>query len=145
MKEAKETDVLEVDEIWSFVGKKTNKRWLWAALCRRTRQIIAFAIGDRSEATCRRLWEAIPDNYRKCQSYSDFWSAYESVFPKITHELVSKDAGELAHIERWNNTVRQRLARYTRQTLSFSKSDNMHEIVTKCFIIEYNLHVSFTI
>lgn len=52
-------DVLELDEAWSFVAKRKQKRWLWTALCRRTRQIVAFVIGDRSEATCRRLWHAI--------------------------------------------------------------------------------------
>ncbi len=26
-------DVLELDEIWSFVLKKDHPRWLWAALC----------------------------------------------------------------------------------------------------------------
>ena len=38
-------DVLELDELYSFVGKKKNKRWLWVALCRRTRQVVAFVIG----------------------------------------------------------------------------------------------------
>jgi insertion element IS1 protein InsB len=73
---AEEDDVLELDEAWSFVYKKKQKRWLWTALCRRTRQIVAFVIGDRSEATCRRLWQAIPESYHQCRSYSDFWEAY---------------------------------------------------------------------
>ena len=34
-------DVLELDELWSFVGSKTSQCWLWVALCRRTRQIVA--------------------------------------------------------------------------------------------------------
>ncbi len=34
--EAEHDDVLD-DELWSFVGKKANKQWLWVALCRRTR------------------------------------------------------------------------------------------------------------
>ena len=42
-------DVLELDELWSFVGNKTQKRWVWLALCRRTRQVVAYWIGDRSE------------------------------------------------------------------------------------------------
>ncbi len=41
-------DMLELDEIWSFVQKKEQKRWVWTAMCRRTRQIVAFVIGDRS-------------------------------------------------------------------------------------------------
>ena len=120
---AQPTDVLELDEAWSFVGKKSEKRWLWTALCRRTSQIVAFVIGDRSEATCRQLWEAIPCTYKHCYSFSDFWRAYANVFGVETHQCVGKETGETAHQERWYNTLRQWLGRYTRKTLSFSKLD----------------------
>ena len=133
-------DVLEVDEAWSFVAKKANKRWLWTVLCRRTRQIVAFVIGDHGEETCCQLWRAIPLAYRKCRSFSDFWKAYAAVFPQ-THQQVGKEAGETAHQERWYNTLRQWLGRYTRKTLSFSKSDYYHELVTRWFIIEHNLRL----
>jgi hypothetical protein len=53
-------DVLEADEIWSFVHERWNKRWVWTLICRRTRQIVAFVIGDRSETTCRKLGDQIP-------------------------------------------------------------------------------------
>jgi insertion element IS1 protein InsB len=56
-----EATVLELDELWSFVLKKTNQAWIWIALCRKTRQVIAYAIGDRSEKTCRILWASIPE------------------------------------------------------------------------------------
>ena len=106
--------------------------------------MVAFTIGDRSEKTCRRLWNKLPADYKPCQSYSDFWDAYQKVWPAETHHAVGKDTGETAHIERWNNTLRQRLARYVRKTLSFSKSDIYHWIVTAWFIIEYNLSRSLT-
>jgi IS1 transposase len=61
-------DVLELDEIWSLVRKKDHPRWLWAALCRRTRQSVAFVMGDRRNATCQRFWMAIPDGYQPCQT-----------------------------------------------------------------------------
>jgi len=41
-------DILEMDEMWSFVQERWQKRWIWTAMCRRTRQIIAYAIGDLS-------------------------------------------------------------------------------------------------
>ena len=100
-------------------------------MCRRTRQIVAFVIGDRREATCRKLWEQIPQAYKACQSYSDFWEAYQLVFPAETHECVGKESGQTNHMERWYNTLRQANARFVRKTLSFSKSDAMHEIVTR--------------
>jgi len=54
------------------------------------------------------------------------------------HEAVSKESGELAHTERWNDTLRQRLARSVRNTLSFSKSDEMHEACLELFLHRYN-------
>jgi IS1 family transposase len=138
---ARPDDVLEVDEVCSFVRRKSNKRWTWVALCRRTRQVVACVVGDRGEATCRRLWEAIPPAYRACTSYSDFWAAYATVFPSDTHHSVDKKSGGLAHGERWHNTLRQRLARYVRKTLSFSKSEHMHERVTLWYVVTYNLEI----
>jgi DNA-binding transcriptional regulator YdaS (Cro superfamily) len=46
---AEEGDVLELDEYWTYVRQRSNKRWLWGALCRRTRQIVAFVIGPLGE------------------------------------------------------------------------------------------------
>ena len=54
-----------------------------------------------------------------------------------------KETGETAHQERWDNTLRQRLGRYVRKTLSLSKRDRWHDRVTKWFIITYNLNLSF--
>ncbi len=136
-------DVLELDEVWSFVQKRANKRWLWIALCRRTRQVVAYFIGDRSEASCEALWKEIPESYRRLQSYSDLWDAYKKVFSKETHRSVGKESGETNHVERWNNTLRQWVSRYTRKTLSFSKSDEFHNLITHLFIRKYNLNILF--
>jgi len=54
-------EILEVDEIWSVVQKKEQTRWVWTAMCRRTRQIVAVVRGDRSTTTCLRLWKALPE------------------------------------------------------------------------------------
>ena len=90
---AESHDVLELDEVWSFVKRRANKRWLWIALCRRTRQVVAYFIGDRSEKSCQMLWNALPENYKRAHSYSDFWEAYQKVFPKETHRSVGKASG----------------------------------------------------
>src|SRR5215472_2207073 len=42
-------ETLELDELWSFVQRKVQQVWVWIALCRRTRQVVAFALGDRSK------------------------------------------------------------------------------------------------
>ena len=74
--------------------KEHNKSWIWIALCRKTRQVVARAVGDRSEKTCRELWNAIPEVYRKKgHCYSDFWKAYQAVIPEEQHTAVDKEAG----------------------------------------------------
>jgi insertion element IS1 protein InsB len=108
-------------------------------MCRRTRQIVAFAIGERGKATCLHLWKAIPDTDKHCQTFSDFRTAYEHVFPAETHHGVRKETGETAHMERWNNTLRQRMSCSVRQTLSFSKCDSAHQMFTRLFIVQYNM------
>ena len=104
---------------------------------------MAYFIGDRSEASCESLWKKIPESYRRLHTYSDFWDAYKNVFPKETHRSVGKDSGQTNHVERWNNTLRQWVSRYTRKTLSFSKSEEFHRIVTHLFIRKYNINLSF--
>jgi len=135
---AQAEDVLELDDVWSFVLRKANQRWVWVALCRRTRQIVAYFIGDRTETSCLQLWRRIPRAYTRCHSFSDFWDAYQRVFATDRHQSVGKDSGETNHIERWFNTLRQRLARFVRKTLSFSKSDRFHEFVFRLFVHHYN-------
>ncbi len=134
-----EATVLELDELWSFVLKKANKRWIWIALSRRTRQVVAYCIGDRSQATCQKLWERIPEAYRSGVCFTDFWEAYASVIPAEQHTACGKESGLTAHVERWNNTLRQRLARFVRKTLSFSKSEVRHEVCLRLFLHRYNL------
>jgi len=70
--------------------------------------------------------------------FTDFWASYSAVIPKEQHFAVGKETGETAHVERWNNTLRQRLARFVRMTLSFSKSVVMHEACLLLFLHRYN-------
>ena len=140
-----ERPVLELDELWSLVRKKARKRWIWQALCRQTRQVVAYVVGDRSEQTCRRLWQAFPEALRGAQCYTEFRAAYANVLPVEQHSAVGKESGQTAHVARWNLTLRQRLARFVRPTLSFSKSPVMHEACLRLFIHRYNCSHSLTL
>lgn len=133
-------DILELDELWSFIGKKSNKSWTWIALCRRTRQIVGFSVGDRSVKTCCKLKASIPENYTNLKTYSDFWDAYKTVFTE-DHQSIGKETGQTNHIERWNNTLRQRVGRFVRKTLSFSKIEENHIDALKLFIHDYNCKI----
>jgi IS1 family transposase len=133
--------VLEMDELVSVVSQKGFKRWLWLAMCRRTRQLGAYAIGDRSETTARKLWQTVPAGYRSCPVYTDEYDVYALIIPSQEHRAAPKEAHQTNQQERWNNTLRQWLGRYTRKTLSFSKEDTYHTLVAHWFIIEHNLRI----
>ena len=124
--------------MWSFVRCKANKGWIWLALREQTRQVVACVIGGRGVVTCRKLWRDVPA-YKQGTVFSDFWQAYQAV---LQHYAVGKDSGLTAHVERFNNTLRQRLARFVRKTLSFPKSEHMHLICLHMFLVRYNLDIA---
>ena len=62
--------LLEVDEAWTYVGKKDKRlcptdaselgsQWIFIARCRDTRLVPAFAVGKRTTAVARRLMETL--------------------------------------------------------------------------------------
>ena len=143
MAPAQSQEVLELDELWSFVGhRRRGVIWLWLALCRRTRQIVAYALGPRDDATARLLWARIPLAYRQSRLYTDHLESYYNVLPASQHHPRYPKRGPTNHMERFNNTLRQRLGRFVRKTLSFSKSFQMHEIALRLFLHHYNLACS---
>ena len=133
----------EADEMWSFVQSKDNKQWVWLALDVSTRQVLACQIGDRSRESARKLWEQLPAEYRARATFrTDAWDAYQEVIPSAQHEVCAKGSGKPNLIERFNCTLRQRVARLVRETLSFSKSLANNIGAIKYFICHYNLVVT---
>ncbi len=134
---------IECDELWSFVDSKNNQYWVWLAIDRKTREIVGCYIGDRSRESAKKLWASLPPVYRQCAvAYTDFWEAYTKVIPPQRHRQVYKDSGETNHIERVNNTLRQRISRLVRETLSFSKKVENHMVAIWYFIHHYNAQLS---
>ena len=138
-----ERPVIGTDEVWSYVGSKENKVWIWLAINRHTRHIAGAAFGDRGDKTCPELWQSLPPDYRKhAVIYTDYWESYANILPSKRHRAVGKESGETAHIERFNNTLRQRCPAMVRKTLSFSKDVAMHEKRIRIFIGHYNTSLS---
>ncbi|MBP0001362.1 MAG: IS1 family transposase, partial [Cyanobacteria bacterium SID2] len=95
-------------------------------------------VGDRSRKMARELWNSLAPVYRQCAvSYTDLWEAYQKVFPSKRLKQVGKETGETSHIERFNNTLRQRIFRLVRKTLSFSKKLENHIGVILTFLHHY--------
>jgi IS1 family transposase len=130
----------ELDELWSFVGKQANRQWVWIAMDAATRQVIAFHVGDRSSQSATALWEKIPAVYQEqAIFYTDQYAVYTGVIPSARHRAISKLARRTNHVERFNCTLRQRVSRLVRATLSFSKNLANHIGAIKYFICHYNL------
>ena len=131
--------MIEADELWSFVGSKREVWWVWVALDKDTRQVVAMVAGDRSERTARCLWDALPDDYRdEAIVATDFLAAYRAVVPEERHAAAGKEAGLTCHVERFWCTLRQRCGRLVRKTLSFSKCVENHVGALWDFIRYYN-------
>lgn len=130
-----DNETLELDEMWSFVSSKKNRIWIWIALCRRTRQVVAWHYGPRDQLSCQMVWDKIPTSYQGGLCYTDFYASYKSVLPEEQHQPSAKKDGQTNHIERFNLTLRQSVAR---KTLSFSKKLLPHIQALRLFFVAYN-------
>ncbi len=130
---------VETDEMWSFVGKKKNRQWIWLAIDRASGQIIGLHIGGREKKDAEKLWKSLPGVYRQCAvCHTDFWKAYQDVIPECRHRPTGKGTGQTNRIERTNCTLRQRISRLVRATLSFSKISDHHIRAIRYFIWNFN-------
>ena len=110
-----------------FRAAEGQPHWVWIAMEKQTRQIIAFHVGDRSQDSAKQLWAKTPEVY--CEQaifYTDQYVAYTGVVPVAQHKAITKSARKTNHIERFNNTLRQRVSRLVRSTLAFSKKVENH-------------------
>jgi len=131
---------VEADEMAGFVQKKANKPWIWLAMDATTRQVVAYHIGNRSRKSAKRLWAKMPEIYRQyAMFYTDQYVVYKRVIPVAQHRAIRKLARKTNHLERFNNTIRQRVFRLVRNTLAFSKKLSNHIGAIKFFICDYNL------
>lgn len=131
---------VEVDELWSFIGKKRRVGWVWTALDSRTRQVVGMAVGDRDAFTARCLWQSLPPEYRqRAIVATDLLPVYQAIVPQPWHATGEKKKGLTNHVERFFGTLRQRCARLVRKTLSFSRKMENHVGALWYFIRQYNL------
>ena len=129
--------------MWTFVGRKKRKVWLWLAVERASRRIVAWVTGQRGAATARRLWRALPRRYRRrCWYFTDDWKAYVGVLPRWQHRPCPKGSGGTSIVEAVNCSLRHRCGVLVRKSCSFSKSLEMHEVRIKIVIDNYNLTVN---
>lgn len=113
--------------MWSFVGCKKQKRWLWCAYDIQLKRVIAHVFGCRGVATLRRLLKQLKAMGCSVMLYcTDYWKAYAKELP-VTHHLQSKKYTQA--IERVFLSLRTALKRLSRRTICFSRSLEIHDKV----------------
>ena len=128
----------ELDEMWSFVGRKQQPRWLWEALDHQTGRIVAYTFGRRADRALLKLKALLaPLGIRRF--YTDGWGAYRRHLDPNRHVVGKRRTQQL---ERKHLTLRTRIKRLVRKTICFSKSVQMHEIVIGLFINRFEFGVN---
>ena len=126
-------DEAEVDEMWSFVKRKKEPRWLWHAIDHRSGQVLAYVFGRRQDEVFVKL-QALLEPFGITRYYTDSWGAYTRHLDAEEHQPGKRNTQQ---IERKHLTLRTRLKRLTRKTICFSKSIQMHAMVIGLFINRY--------
>ncbi len=108
----------EVDELCTFVGKKTSRIWITYALRKDTKEVVAFSIGSRTNAVLRRVTDAIIVS-RATRICTDKLPQYRTLIPVALHYTKRNSTNG---IERKNLDLRTHLKRLSRRTICFSKS-----------------------
>src|SRR5258708_18622964 len=131
------TDVrptFEVDELWTYIGRKENEYWVAYALDRRTRQVVDFVIGKRTKRTLKELIDRLlllnPKAIR-----TDRLTLYQRIIPK---HLYRSGSYCINHIERKNLSIRTHLKRLSRRTICFSRSIGMLQNCLKLYFWSCN-------
>ena len=129
----------EIDEQWSYVGNKSNQRWLWYAVEHSTNTILAYVLGPRKDATFLELKELL-EPFGIKRFYTDDWGTYERYIAPELHEIGKQNTQK---IERKNLNLRTAIKRLARKTICFSKLEKMHDIVIGLFInkVEFGVDI----
>jgi len=123
----------EADEMWRYVSKKEEQRWLWHAIDHATGKVLAFVFGRRKDVVFRQLQELL-EPFGITRFYTDDWGAYQRHIEADKHMIGKQNTQK---IERKHLTMRTRIKRLARKTICFSKSVLMHDLVIGLFINRY--------
>lgn len=126
------------------MGSKRDQAWIWLAMDLETRRIVACWVGKRELSDARAFFERVPQEYFSGCIDTDRLIHYRSVLFGYgdVHTRWAKGSGMTSHIERFNLTMRNQLARLGRKTLKFSKKWSHLRAFVFHFLHHYNLHLA---
>ncbi len=107
----------KLDQMWSFVQKKENQRWLWHAIDHTTGKVLAYVLGDRTDNVFLKL-KGLLEPFGINKFYPDGWGAYHRKLDTSQHQVGKANTQK---IERKHLTLRTRIKRLARKTICFSR------------------------
>ena len=128
----------ELDEMWSYVGKKAEPRWLWHAIDHQSGTVLAYVFGRRKDEVFLQLKELL-DPFGIRRFYTDGWGAYERHLDGGKHQVGKEHTQK---IESKHINLRTRIKRLTRRTICLSKTTTIHDLVIGLFINRYEFGVA---
>jgi insertion element IS1 protein InsB len=123
----------ELDEMWSYVARKSNPRWLWHAIDHRTGKVLAYVFGRRKDEVFLKLKELL-EPFGITTYYTDGWGIYERHINAEQHQVGKENTQK---IESKHINLRTRIKRLVRRTICFSKTERMHDLVIGLFVNRY--------
>ncbi|HEX2278822.1 MAG TPA: IS1 family transposase [Candidatus Tectomicrobia bacterium] len=123
----------ELDEMWSYVGKKAQPRWLWHAIDHHSGTVLASVFGRRKDAVFLQL-QALLEPFGIRRFYTDGWGTYMRHLDPAKHTVGKQ---HMQTIESKHINLRTRIRRLVRRTLCFSKTEWMHDLVIGLFVNRY--------
>jgi len=132
-------EAAEMDEQWSFVGNKSNQRWLWYVVDHVTSVVLAYVFGKCKGELFKKL-KALLEPFGISRYYTDDWGAYERHLEADKYNVGKRNAQK---IERKNLNFRTWIKRLTRKTICFSKLEILHDTVIGLLInkVEFGLGI----
>jgi insertion element IS1 protein InsB len=120
----------ELDEMWSYVGKKAEPQWLWHAIDHYRGTVLAYVFGRCKDEVFLQLKELL-EPFGITRFYTDGWGAYERHIAPEQHTI---GKAHTQKIESKHINLRTRIKRLVRRTICFSKTTTMHDLVIGLFI-----------
>jgi len=108
----------EVDEMRTYIGKKSKLRWIVYALDRDSKTVADFNVGRRTNKTLKRVIRSL-ELSKAHKIHTDKLKNYRYLIAKKLHNTHIHSTN---HIERKNLSLRTHLKRLNRKTICYSRS-----------------------
>lgn len=151
-----EMEEVEADEIFTFIGRKSNIRYIYVALDRVSKLVIHFRIGKRDTDDAKEFLSGLSIKLKNKTNISTDWlpayvsatnrnqygrkdallSAINIIRAKEENKSLPKSITN--NIESHNGNIRQHVSRLTRKTRCFSKKEEGLRMHLTLFFFYYN-------